>query len=178
MATTLNANAYHIPLADRTVQCAITSPPYWSLRDYGVDGQIGLEPTTVLYVSHLVAVFREVRRVLKDDGTLWLNLGDSYAGSYGNYGGRQGKQRSRIAERWHRRAYEDARRDWSSLPPAARVRGLKRKDLVGIPWRVAFALQADGWWLRSDIIWHKPNAMPESVADRPTRAHEYIILLA
>ena len=141
-------------------------------------GQLGLEPTPEMYTEHLVEVFREVRRVLKSDGTLWLNLGDSYAGSWGNYGAREGKQRSRIAERWHRSAYEDARRGWDGLPPTARAPGLKPKDLVGIPWRVAFALQADGWYLRQDIIWAKPNPMPESVKDRCTKAHEYIFLLA
>jgi DNA modification methylase len=120
-------------LPDCSVQTCITSPPYWGLRDYGNDGQLGLEPTPDEYVANMVAVFREVRRVLADDGTLWLNLGDSYASG---------------------------------------------KQLVGIPWRVAFALQADGWWLRQDIIWHKPNPMPESVTDRCTKAHEYLFLLS
>ena len=127
-------------LPDRSVHCIVTSPPYWGLRDYGVEGQIGLEPTPEEYVQRIVAVFREARRVLRDDGTTWLNLGDCYA-------------RSRSA--------------W----------GLKAKDLVGIPWRVAFALQADGWYLRSDIVWAKPNPMPESVRDRPTRSHEFVFLL-
>ena len=138
-------------LPDGIVHTCVTSPPYWGLRDYGVPGQIGLEPTPEEYVEKIVEVFREVRRVLRDDGTLWLNLGDSYANS--NAGG-------------NRRM---------SLKS---TKGLKPKDLVGIPWRVAFALQADGWYLRSDIIWHKPNAMPESVKDRPTKAHEYIFLLS
>lgn len=124
------------------VNCCVTSPPYWGLRDYGADGQLGLEATPDEYVAKMVEVFREVRRVLRDDGTLWLNLGDSYAAS------------------------------------TNRVSGLKQKDLVGIPWRVAFALQADGWYLRQDIIWHKPNPMPESVRDRCTKAHEYIFLLS
>jgi len=116
-----------------SAQCCVTSPPYWGLRDYGHDGQIGLEETPDQYVARLVAVFAEVRRVLADDGVLWLNLGDSYGSG---------------------------------------------KQLVGIPWRVAFALQADGWYLRSDTIWHKPNPMPESVRDRPTKAHEYVFLLS
>jgi DNA modification methylase len=173
----LNGNALHIPLADQSVQCVVTSPPYWGLRDYGIGGQLGLEPTPEEYVANMVAVFREVWRVLRDDGTLWLNLGDSYAGSWGNYGARNGEQRSRIAERWHRPGYEDPRQGWEGLPPTANVPGCKPKDLVGIPWRVAFALQADGWYLRSDIIWSKPNPMPESVTDRPTKSHEYVFLL-
>lgn len=192
-----------------SVQCCVTSPPYWGLRDYGLDpavwggdcdcghdwsdvvvtrtggpgsekqasnrgannvsgvcgvcgawrGQLGLEPTPELYVEHLVAVFREVRRVLRDDGVLWLNLGDGYAAS---------RSYQVPDSKWCEVGNEKA----SSVPP-----GLKPKDLVGIPWRVAFALQADGWWLRSDIIWAKPNPMPESVRDRPTRSHEYIFLL-
>jgi DNA modification methylase len=149
-------------LPDELVHCCVTSPPYWGLRDYGVDGQLGLEPTPEEYVANLVAAFREVRRVLRDDGTLWLNLGDCYNGSGGaggdyNPGGlKEGQPKY----------------------PGRNISSLKPKDLVGIPWRVAFALQADGWWLRSDIIWHKPNPMPESVTDRPTRAHEYIFLLS
>ena len=140
----------------------VTSPPYWGLRDYGVEGQIGLEPTPEAYVAKMVEVFREVRRVLRPDGTLWLNLGDSYAGSGKGIGSDHGK--AVITD-------EDIpATDWKSL-------GLKSKDLMGIPWRVALALQADGWWLRSDIIWHKPNPMPESVEDRPTKAHEYVFLL-
>jgi len=148
-------------LPDGCVQCCITSPPYWGLRDYGVEGQLGLEPTTGEYVEKMVAVFREVRRALRDDGTLWLVLGDSYAG-----GGRAcdtDKQRSN--------------KGTINMPPGIVPPGLKPKDLVGIPWRVAFALQADGWYLRSDIIWSKPNPMPESVRDRPTKAHEYVFLL-
>jgi DNA modification methylase len=137
-------------LPEASAHCCITSPPYWRLRDYGVTGQIGLEKTPEEYVSMLVEVFREVRRVLRDDGTLWLNLGDSYAAQGGG-----GDQLMR-----------------SPTP------GLKPKDLIGIPWRVAFAFQSDGWWLRSDIIWAKTNPMPESVSDRPTRSHEYIFLLA
>jgi DNA modification methylase len=133
------------------------------LRDYGVDGQIGLEQTPEEYVEKMVAVFREVRRVLKDHGTVWLNIGDSYAGSSGS-GGKTEKQSTNVG------SFHDGGPRMGD--------GLKPKDLVGIPWRVAFALQADGWWLRSDIIWSKPNPMPESVTDRPTKAHEYIFLLA
>jgi DNA modification methylase len=150
-------------LADNSVQCCVTSPPYWGLRDYGHDGQIGLEQTPDEYVAEMVAVFREVRRVLKDDGVLWLNLGDSYAGSGKGPAGNLGaKHNERHLEHKH-----------SAIVP----KGLKPKDLVGIPWKVAFALQADGWWLRQDIIWHKPNPMPESVADRCTKAHEYLFML-
>jgi DNA modification methylase len=210
----INANSLHIPLADKSVQMCVTSPPYFSLRDYGtarwiggdpncnhtkdraagiqtstlqggksttnhqqeaayrgvcgkcgamrVDDQIGLETSPTEFVEKLVQVFREVKRVLRDDGVLWLNLGDSYNGSGGaggdyNAGGlREGQPRY----------------------PGHRVDGLKPKDLIGIPWRVAFALQEDGWYLRSDIIWAKPNPMPESVTDRPTKAHEYLFLLA
>jgi DNA modification methylase len=146
-----------------SVHCCVTSPPYWGLRDYGNDGQIGLEATPDEYVARMVGVFREVRRVLRDDGTLWLNLGDSYASSpaSGGAGQQEGGAHQRTPTNGYRR------------PP-----GLKAKDLVGIPWRVAFALQADGWWLRQDIIWHKPNPMPESVTDRCTKAHEYVFLLS
>ncbi len=155
-------------LAAQSVHCCVTSPPYWGLRDYGVSGQLGLEPTPEEYVAHLVAVFREVRRVLRDDGTLWLNMGDSYAGSG------KGHTKSGTIE-----GYKQATNRGSATGmPAMVIDGLKPKDLVGIPWRVAFALQADGWYLRSDIIWAKPNPMPESVTDRPTKAHEYLFLLA
>jgi DNA modification methylase len=157
-------------LPDASVQCCVTSPPYWGLRDYGVDGQIGLEPTPELYVAALVAVFWEVRRVLADDGVLWVNLGDSYAGGGGfsasaptaatSKSGRYGSTGALIK---------------GGIRPFGNV---KPKDLVGIPWRVAFALQADGWYLRSDIIWSKPNPMPESVTDRPTKSHEYVFLLS
>ncbi len=132
-----------------SVDCVVTSPPYWGLRDYGSENQLGLEPTPEQYVGNMRMIFEQVRRVLKPQGTLWLNLGDSYASGGGT--GAQGK---------HGRS------------------GLKSKDLAGIPWRVAFALQSDGWYLRQDIIWHKPNPMPESVRDRCTKAHEYIFLLA
>jgi DNA modification methylase len=164
-------------LPDGSVQTCITSPPYWGLRDYGNDGQLGLESTPDEYVANMVAVFREVRRVLADDGTLWLNLGDSYAGA--STVGRNDTTPSALA----RRAEQFGTGTGSgsvvgshgTRPAAA---GLKTKDLVGIPWRVAFALQADGWWLRQDIIWHKPNPMPESVTDRCTKAHEYLFLLS
>ena len=159
-------------LPDQSVHTCVTSPPYFGLRDYGHTGQMGLEPTPDEFVSELVNVFREVRRVLRDDGTLWLNIGDSYA-SY-----RDGK------------ATPDTTRGLSegTLVPKGSAKNrmsstfvgtsIKHKDLIGIPWRVAFALQADGWFLRQDIIWHKPNPMPESVIDRCTKAHEYIFLLS
>lgn len=162
-------------LPDGSVHCCVTSPPYWGLRDYGVDGQIGLEETPDAYVERLVEVFREVRRVLREDGTLWLVLGDSYAGSWGAQG-RTGSMadRSVVSARQIEAHPKKASRT-GSIPEGS---GLKPKDLVGIPWRVAFALQADGWWLRSDIVWSKPNPMPESVQDRPTKAHEYVFLLS
>jgi len=158
----INGNSLHIPLADNSVQCCVTSPPYFGLRDYGVDGQLGLEQTPDEYVGNMVQVFREVWRVLKDDGVLWLNLGDSYAGS--------GKGPSS--------GLNGAHHNLSETRPPIVPNGLKPKDLIGVPWRVAFALQADGWYLRSDVIWSKPNPMPESVTDRPTRAHEYIFLMS
>lgn len=165
-------------LSDQSIQCCVTSPPYFGLRDYGVDGQIGLEPTPDGYVAALVRVFREVRRVLRNDGTLWLNLGDSYAGSWGNYGGaKRGKGTQREITTGSK-VKGQTERNGLYCPPTARVPGLKPKDLIGIPWRVAFALQQDGWYLRQDIIWHKPNPMPESVKDRCTKAHEYIFLLS
>ena len=151
-------------LPDESVHCVVTSPPYWGLRDYGVSGQMGLETTPAEFVAGMVGVFAEVRRVLRADGTLWLNLGDSYAG--GGCG-------SREAERWPKQSRND-----HMATHAKKHSGLKTKDLVGAPWRVAFALQADGWYLRSDIIWSKPNPMPEGVTDRPTKAHEYIFLLS
>jgi len=142
------------------VQTCVTSPPYYGLRDYNVSGQIGLEPTPAEYVARLVAVFGEVRRVLRDDGTLWLNLGDSYASTGGaNLNGNKGNPYSK-----------DVRS--ASFPD------VKPKDLLGIPWMVAFALRADGWYLRQDIVWSKPNPMPESVRDRCTKAHEYLFLLS
>ena len=155
-------------LAAGSVRCCVTSPPYWGLRDYGHGEQIGLEQTPDAYVAELVAVFREVRRVLTDDGTLWLNLGDSYVAS-ATGGVLQGAS---SLEGGKATQVEATKR------PDKSVMGLAPKNLVGIPWRVAFALQADGWYLRSDIIWHKPNPMPESVTDRPTKAHEYVFLLS
>jgi len=158
-------------LADESVQCCVTSPPYFGLRDYGHDGQIGLEETPDEYVAKIVKVFREVRRVLRKDGTLWLNLGDSYASTGGAHGNRDDNQLGVGAKRTHAFGGGDQQARRAPL-------GLKPKDLIGIPWRVAFALQADGWYLRQDIIWHKPNPMPESVQDRCTKAHEYVFLLS
>jgi site-specific DNA-methyltransferase (adenine-specific) len=166
-------------LPDQSVNMCVTSPPYFGLRDYGHDGQIGLEATPDAFVARLVEVFREVRRVLRDDGTLWLNLGDSYAAARGGThqpaetlaGGKGGKSTDGAnVNRDRHDGYNPTRN-----APAI---GLKHKDLIGIPWRVAFALQADGWYLRQDIIWHKPNPMPESVRDRCTKAHEYLFLLS
>ena len=156
-------------LPDETVQCCITSPPYYGLRDYGAAGQIGLEASPEEFVAKLVETFREVRRVLKSDGVCFVNLGDSYAGGAGRWGGSNGlseKQATNdgsltqipVARKWHHET-------------------IKPKDLIGIPWRFAFAAQDDGWYLRQDIIWHKPNPMPESVKDRCTKAHEYIFML-
>lgn len=169
-------------LPDQSVHCVVTSPPYFGLRDYGVAGQIGLEPTPEDFVAEMVDVFREVRRVLRNDGTLWLNLGDSYAGSLGaqSRGNTTGEPKSTItgASMLSARqiiAHPKGKTHTGSLKNTP---GLKPKDLIGIPWRVAFALQTDGWYLRSDIIWHKPNPMPESVTDRPTSAHEHIFLLS
>ncbi len=154
-------------LPDGFVQTVVTSPPYFGLRDYGVEGQIGLEETPALFVEKMVEVFAEVRRVLKDDGTLWLNLGDSYNAYNGNAGPastlskRQSSERPKFASGY-----------------GLRFKGLKPKDLIGVPWRVALALQEAGWYLRADVIWAKPNPMPESMKDRPTKAHEYIFLMA
>jgi DNA modification methylase len=165
-------------LPAESVQTCVTSPPYFGLRDYGVAGQIGLEATPDAFVAELVSVFREVRRVLREDGTLWLNLGDSYAGSWGaqsrEHAGKHAPNVSAISANLVRAAQVRAMGTGS----LGRTPGLKAKDLIGIPWRVAFALQADGWYLRSDIIWAKPNPMPESVTDRPTKAHEYLFLLS
>lgn len=147
-----------------TFQCCVTSPPYYGLRDYGVAGQIGLEETPDAYVARLVEVFREVRRVLRDDGVAFVNLGDSYAMSTKGAGG-VGKQHTNAGSVMSDRSWR--------VPP-----GIKPKDLLGIPWMVAFALRADGWWLRSAIVWAKPNPMPESVRDRPTGAYEHVFLLA
>lgn len=159
-------------LPEGFIHTCVTSPPYWGLRDYGVPGQIGLEPTPEEYVEKMVEVFREVRRVLRDDGTLWLNLGDSYAMKFKGGKGRKAGVGPDPSNPIHNAVDDEYK------PPREIPNGLKPKDLVGMPWRVAFALQADGWYLRSDIIWAKPNAMPESVKDRPTKAHEYIFLLS
>lgn len=158
-----------------SVQCVVTSPPYYGLRDYGVDGQIGLEPTPEAYVEQLVNVFREVRRVLKDDGTLWLNLGDSYWGGKGQSSqawSTEHQDRNTLQKSQHQITGKGETRPTDGKHPV-----IKPKDLIGIPWMVAFALRADGWFLRQDIIWNKPNPMPESVTDRCTKAHEYIFLL-
>ena len=157
-------------LPDRSVNCCVTSPPYFGLRDYGHEGQIGLEETPEAFVQKMVEVFREVKRVLRDDGTLWLNLGDSYAGS--------GKGRN--ADGSHQEGGKQGTNKGTVLGSLVKTyaQDCKPKDLIGIPWMVAFALRADGWYLRQDIIWHKPNPMPESVQDRCTKAHEYIFLLS
>lgn len=163
-------------MADQSVHCVVTSPPYFGLRDYGVDGQIGLENTPDDFVAEMVSVFSEVRRVLKNDGVLWLNLGDSYAG--GGTIGRNDTSPEALARRAEK--YGTGTGTGSSVGASGTrkpVAELKAKDLIGIPWRVAFALQADGWYLRQDIIWSKPNPMPESVRDRCTKAHEYIFML-
>ena len=163
-------------LPPQSVHTCVTSPPYFGLRDYGVDGQIGLEPTPDAFVAELVGVFREVRRLLRDDGTLWLNLGDSYAAQRGG----TAMPAETLAGGYGGRGDADAHRGHGSIHAHrnAGAIGLKHKDLIGIPWRVAFALQADGWYLRQDIIWHKLNPKPESVRDRCTKAHEYIFLLS
>jgi len=157
-------------IESESIQCVVTSPPYWGLRDYGIEGQLGLEATPELYVEKMVKVFREVKRVLKNDGTVWLNLGDSYNGS-----GKAGNKNSKYYKKHTEFGKPAKNKDKIGIP--TNVKGLKPKDLVGIPWRVVFALQADGWGLRQDIIWHKPNPMPESVTDRCTKSHEYIFLL-
>lgn len=162
-----------------SVDCCVTSPPYFGLRDYGMDGQLGLESTPDEFVTAMVEVFREVRRVLRDNGTLWLNLGDSYAGSWGNQGRKKERGTQREINGEMMQKVGDGRYpSTGSNTGKIRTEGVKLKDLYGIPWRVAFALQADGWYLRQDIIWHKPNPMPESVRDRCTKAHEYIFLLS
>lgn len=151
---------------DECIDCVVTSPPYWGLRDYGVDNQIGLESTPEEYVNKIVEIFREIKRILKKEGTAWLNLGDSYNGTgYGQENNNSPKQLSNRGAK-------------TSASNGKNIKTLKPKDLVGIPWRVAFALQTDGWYLRQDIIWHKPNPMPESVTDRCTKSHEYVFLLA
>jgi site-specific DNA-methyltransferase (adenine-specific) len=148
-------------LPARHVQCIVTSPPYWGLRDYNTPDQIGLEPTLPQFVNRLLTLFQEAKRVLRDDGVLWLNIGDGYTS--GNRG-------------WRAPDKKNPARAMTVRPDAPE--GLKPKDLMGIPWRLAFALQDDGWYLRTDVIWNKPNAMPESVKDRPTRAHEYLFMFS
>lgn len=148
-------------LPDRSINCCVTSPPYWGLRDYGVNEQIGSEMDMHDFLDKLVAVFREVRRILTDDGTFWLNIGDSYTS-----GGRK----------WRQTDKKNAARGMNYRPPTPE--GLKPKDLIGIPWRLAFRLQDDGWYLRTDIVWHKPNGQPESVRDRPTRVHEFVFMFS
>jgi site-specific DNA-methyltransferase (adenine-specific) len=170
-ALLINANALNIPLADKSVQCVVTSPPYYGLRDYGVGGQIGLEVTPDEYIANLVAVFREVKRVLKDDGTLWVNIGDSYTSMKSRY---NQKAQNLNGGKSQDNEFQGNKTDLYHHPEL----GLKDKDLIGIPWMLAFALRADGWYLRQDIIWAKPNPMPESVKDRCTKSHEYIFLLS
>jgi site-specific DNA-methyltransferase (cytosine-N4-specific) len=148
-------------LPEEKFQTCVTSPPYWGLRDYGIEGQIGAETDVEAYVNHLVSVFAQVRRVLRSDGTLWLNIGDSYTS-----GGRT----------WRQTDKKNPARAMDYRAPTPK--GLKPKDLIGVPWRLAFALQADGWYLREDIIWNKPNGHPESVKDRPSRMHEYVFLFS
>lgn len=154
-----NALAVLQALPSESVQCVVTSPPYWGLRDYGIEGQIGLEPTLPQFLNQLTRVFSEAKRVLKQDGTLWLNIGDSYTSGNRGYRATDKKNPARAM---------------SIRPPTPD--GLKPKDLIGVPWRLAFALQDDGWFLRSDVVWNKPNAMPESVKDRPVRSHEYLFM--
>lgn len=156
-----DAEAVLSRLPDGLFQTCVTSPPYWSLRDYGIRGQIGLEESVFAYIEHLAKVFAQVRRVLKEDGTLWLNIGDSYTS-----GGRT----------WRAADKKNPVRAMTVRPPTPE--GLKPKDLIGVPWLIAFALQRDGWYLRADIIWNKPNCQPESVKDRPTRSHEYVFLFS
>lgn len=188
-------------LPDDSVDCVVTSPPYWGLRDYGIppskwpqvsyapmpglqlnfkntvragESCLGLEPDLNAFIGHIVLIFREIRRVLKPTGTCWVNMGDGYAGSWGS----QGREHSGVAATAHwARAVAASARKKSNTGSLSQCPGLKAKDLQGQPWRVAFALQADGWLLRSDIIWHKPNPMPESTADRATKAHEYLFMM-
>lgn len=158
-------------VAPRSVQCVVTSPPYWGLRDYGHEAQLGLEPSPAEYLERMVEVLDLVRRALRDDGTLWLNMGDSYISRRNGGVGLNSTINSTRTQEEYRKASSVRRTDLAGSR-------LKHKDLVGMPWRLALALQAAGWWLRADIVWHKPNPMPESVTDRPTKAHEYVFLLA
>lgn len=157
-------------LPAESANTCVTSPPYYGLRDYGVDGQIGLEETPEQYVEQLVMVFREVWRVLRTDGTLWLNIGDSYAGGAGRWGGTNGISEKQLSN--------NGSLDQLRKPTKWKHSIIKPKDLIGVPWMLAFALRADGWYLRQDIIWHKSNSMPESVKDRCTKSHEYLFLLS
>lgn len=167
--TIINGNSLEVlkSLPDNSIDCCVTSPPYYALRDYGCDGQIGIEETPEKYIERLTEVFMEVYRVLKPNGTLWLNIGDSYNGSGGNHKEGQKNDTGFQGALGVRCGGE-----------GARVKGLKPKDLIGIPWMLAFALRSQGWYLRQDIIWHKPNPMPESVTDRCTKSHEYIFLMS
>jgi len=167
----INANALSIPLAAKSIHTIVTSPPYYGLRDYGVDGQIGLEQTPDEYIANLVEVFRECKRILRDDGTLWVNIGDSYASMKSRY---NQKAQNLNGGKSQDNVFQGNKTDLYHHPEL----GIKDKDLIGIPWMLAFALRADGWYLRQDIIWAKPNPMPESVKDRCTKSHEYIFLLS
>jgi len=160
-------------LDEESVHCCVTSPPYFGLRDYGVPGEVGSEESASLYIDRLVRCFREVRRVLRPDGTLWLNLGDAYAGSWGNQG--RSSDAPRAKNRVHGEVYPQ-RTHTGSLQGAGV--GVKAKDLMGLPWRVALALRSEGWYLRSEIVWVKDTCMPENVRDRPSRSHEHIFLLS
>lgn len=176
MATSIligDCRALLATLPDESVHCCVTSPPYFGLRDYGVEGQLGLEATPAAFIDVMVEVFRQVRRVLRSDGTLWLNIGDSYASSAGGYSETASRGTS-SSPRIGKGTMEAVVKGHLRSPPS----GLKPKDLIGVPWRLALALQDDGWYLRQDIIWSKPNPMPESVRDRCTKAHEYIFLLS
>ena len=168
----INANALHIPLADKCVNTVVTSPPYYGLRDYGVNGQLGLEPTPDEYIANLLTVFRECKRILRDDGTLWVNIGDSF------YTQPAGNKKPSGFQQKSSGGLSGALAQYGTLTHLPKLDGIKQKDLIGIPWMLAFALRADGWYLRSDIIWAKRNCMPESVKDRPTKSHEYIFLLS
>lgn len=172
-------DARELPISDSSVDCVVTSPPYWGIRDYGIDGGIGLEATMEEHCQNIVTVFREVRRVLKPTGTVWVNIGDSYAtsGSGGKAQSNNAPSSTEVNQKNYGRFQQGARYADQDRRKTA-IGTIKEKDLIGNPWRVAFALQADGWYLRSDIIWSKPNPMPESVTDRPTKAHEYMFLLS
>lgn len=186
---TMDVNEGLALLPDQSINCCVTSPPYFGLRDYGKEGQIGLEETPELYVLKMVDVFRGVKRVLRNDGTVWLNLGDSYSGS------NKGNGDTKTTNKGNRHSSYEKKQEWGvgiksvgainnngdgfcDYDRCGVVGTLKPKDLIGIPWMLAFALRADGWYLRQDIIWHKPNPMPESVTDRCTKSHEYIFLLS